>query len=46
MENGFVGGIHKAESPEEVEKIAQQMCGKTFVNTEIQDSDIMYSTGK
>ena len=23
MENGFVGGIHKAESPEEVEEIAQ-----------------------
>ena len=30
-ETGFKGGVHLVKSPVEVEKVAEQMCGKTLV---------------
>ena len=30
-ENGFQGGVHIVKTPEEVEQMAEKMCGKTLV---------------
>jgi succinyl-CoA synthetase beta subunit len=43
-ENGFQGGIHICESPEEVRDVAEMMCGKTLVAPS-QKNDLYYSTG-
>jgi succinyl-CoA synthetase beta subunit len=31
LENGFQGGIHICDSPEDVKEVAEQMCGKTLI---------------
>ena len=36
-ENGFKGGIHTVDSPEEVQEVAKNMCGKILVCPESYD---------
>jgi succinyl-CoA synthetase beta subunit len=34
-ENGFKGGIHEVNNPDEVQEVAKNMCGKVFLSSDI-----------
>jgi succinyl-CoA synthetase beta subunit len=46
IQNGFKGGIHICDSPDQVRDIAEQMCGKTF-RTPVGsvEGETLYNTG-